>query len=151
MTSAAHDFVSKRDTWLVSVIWASVAVGGAALLPAVWAARCEPVALVASLVGCIGLALGPWVLYGTRYTFERDRLRIRCGPFRWRVPCPEITRVEPSTNPLSSPACSLDRLLIQYGAGQILVSPLDRAGFLRQLAALCPQLRLDGERLVASR
>ena len=35
MTSAADDFVSKRDGWLVAVIWASVAVGGAALVAGV--------------------------------------------------------------------------------------------------------------------
>jgi hypothetical protein len=68
---------------------------------------------------------------------------------RWRIRYAEISRVEPSASPLSSPACSLDRLLIEYGQRRILVSPLDRAVFVRSLGALCPQLHLDGDRLLA--
>jgi hypothetical protein len=49
------------------------------------------------------------------------------------------------------PACSLDRLLLKYGNRRIMVSPADRAGFLSRLAALGPQLRLAGERLIAAR
>jgi hypothetical protein len=59
--------------------------------------------------------------------------------------------VERSSNPLSSPACSLDRLLIQYGKRQIMVSPAERAEFPSRLAALSPQLHLAGERLRAVR
>jgi len=146
-----HDYyVSKRDGWLVAVIWGSVALGLTALLPALYAARSEPLGVLALLAACAGLGIGPWVLYGTGYRFEPDMLLVHCGPFRWRIPFAEISRVEPSRNPLSSPACSLDRLLIQYGSRQIMVSPADRAGFLSRLAAVCPQLRLAGERLGAA-
>lgn len=151
MTRSADTFVSKRDDWLVAVIWIASAVGVVALVPVVWAARCEPRLLLGVGPGLLALGLGPWVLYGTAYTFAGEQLLIRSGPFRWRIPFAEIVGVEPSSNPLSSPACSLDRLLIQYGKRRIMVSPLDRAGFLSRLATLCPQLRLEGERLVAAR
>jgi len=144
-------FVSKRDGWLVAVIWGAALLGFAALLPALFVGWGEPVARAAVLAGVGALGLGPWVLYGTGYAFERDALTIRSGPFRWRVPFAEIHCVEPSQNPLSSPACSLDRLLIQYGTRRIMVSPLDRNGFLRRLAAMCPQLRLEGEDLTETR
>jgi hypothetical protein len=41
------------------------------------------------------------------------------------------TVVESTRNPASSPALSLDRLLIRYGGGsEIMVSPADKAGFM---------------------
>ncbi|MBM4384765.1 MAG: PH domain-containing protein [Deltaproteobacteria bacterium] len=145
MQSPSDVFVSKRDGWLVAVIWIASAVGLAALLPALWVSQREPLGFWVVLATILALGLGPWVLYSTRYAIEASELRIVSGPFRWRVPFAEIRSVEPSTNPLSSPACSLDRLLIQYGKRRIMISPLDRAGFLRALAARCPQLRTDGE------
>jgi hypothetical protein len=142
-------FVSKRDGWLVAVIWVASAVGLAALMPALWVARSEPIALLGVAAGLAGVGLGPWLLYGTDYAFEGDQLLIRGGPFRWRVPLARIWCVEATHNPLSSPACSLERLLIRYGERKIMISPADRAGFLSRLAVLCPHLRLDGQRLSA--
>ena len=90
-----------------------------------------------------------WILYGTRYAFTPDSLLIACGPFRFLVPLSEIRSVRPSRNPLSSPACSLDRLRVEWGAKRwILISPEDKAQFLHELDERCPQLRLEGERLV---
>jgi Bacterial PH domain len=150
MPTLADYYVSKRDGWLVAVIWGATALGLAALLPALNAARSEPLARLGLLAMCAGLGIGPWVLYRTGYAFEHATLRISCGLFRWRVPFAEISRVEPSRNPLSSPACSLDRFVIQYGKREIMISPADREGFLRRLAAVCPHLRLVGERLGAA-
>ena len=106
------------------------------------------VALLMLLMAVAGFML--WVLYRTSYTFADDMLLIRCGPFRYRVPLGEIDAVRPSRNPLSSPACSLDRLLITWKGGRkrILISPDDKAGFLRDMARLCAQLRIDGEGLI---
>ena len=75
-------------------------------------------------------------------------LDIRSGPFRFRVPLGEVISVEPSRNPLSSPACSLDRLLIRYGRRQIMVSPKDRLAFLDALARRGSQLVRDGDRVI---
>ncbi len=151
MQQAVDRFVSKRDGWLVGVIWGSVLLGAAALIPAALAVRDQPLTLAALAAGALALGFGPWVLSSTDYTFEPDALAIRGGPFRWRVRYGEIQSVEPSNDPRSSPACSLDRLRIEYGQRWILVSPLDRAGFLSRLAAMCPQLRLEGSRLAARR
>ncbi len=96
------------------------------------------------LVGGAGFLL--WMLYGTSYTFSPGGLRIRCGPFGILVPLSQIGSVVPSRNMLSSPACSLDRLLISYRQGRrkLLVSPEDKAGFLQALVARCTHLVLDG-------
>jgi hypothetical protein len=142
-------FPSKRDGWLTVVLWISAAMclaAGAAQLavgPGVWG-----VVLLIAMACAAGLVL--WVLYGTDYTFARDLLDIRSGPFRFKVPVAEIVSVEPSRNPLSSPACSLDRLLIRYGSRQIMISPADRSTFLDTLARRNARLVRRGDRLVLS-
>ena len=89
-----------------------------------------------------------WILYGTSYAFSPGGLHIRSGPFGILVPLAQIDSVVPSRNVLSSPACSLDRLLISYRQGRrkVLVSPEDKAGFLQALVARCTHLVLDGGR-----
>jgi hypothetical protein len=126
-------FVSKRDAWIVAVLWAASLVdfGIAAWL---WLGLRGAPAFVAPLLLVAG-AFQLHVLYATDYTVESDVLRVRASFFRWRIPLAAIDSIEPTRNPLSSPACSLDRLLVRYGAKRIMVSPLDQPGFLRALAA----------------
>jgi hypothetical protein len=139
----AERFPSKRDGWLVTVLWlASLVDFGAAV--GLWLGSEGAPALVAPLLVAAGL-FQLHVLYATDYTFEGEALRIRASLFRWRVPLAAIDAVEPTRNPLSSPACSLDRLRISYGAKRIMISPLDKAGFLRALAQRARQLAVAGD------
>ena len=79
----------------------------------------------------LAVALPLWLLLGTFYRIDDEHLRIRSGPFRWTIRLRDITSVRPSRSPISSPALSLDRLEITYGAGQrILVSPRDHGAFI---------------------
>lgn len=143
-------FQSKRDAWIVAIIWAGAlvsATGGVAQLssaaPLVWR-----LSLLTLLMAAAAFML--WLIYNIDYTLDNDELRIRCGPFRYLVPLSEIDLVQPSRNPLSSPAASLDRLLIKWHEGRrrILISPAPKADFLRELDRRCPQLTLEGDRLV---
>ena len=74
-------------------------------------------------------------LYATTYyTITSDMLLVRSGPFAWVIPLREITRIEPTRNPASSPAFSLDRLSIYYGLGnRLIISPTDKENFLATL------------------
>jgi hypothetical protein len=144
-------FPSKRDTWIILLSWVGsvveVAVGIILLLSNVP----PPIKVLAPLVCLTGAVFMVWVLYGTYYVVTQDTLTIRCGPFRFRVPLTEIEAVTPTRNPLSSPACSLDRFLIQYRQSRrrIMVSPLDKAGFLQALVARCPHLMVSGLQAVS--
>lgn len=127
-------FRSKIDRWLEVVIWLATAMGvfslaGVLLFSKGWA----PGPAGAMLLSLAGLALGPWILYTTYYVVGETELDARSGPFRFRVPLAEITAVYRTNNPLSSPACSLDRLMIEYGSRRLMVSPQDQAGFLAAL------------------
>jgi hypothetical protein len=85
----------------------------------------------------LGVLLPAWLLLGTDYVLDQEHLKIRCGPFRWSIPVREIRHVEPTRNPLSSPALSLDRLRIEYGNGKsLMISPRDTEQFLADLDAL---------------
>ena len=136
-------FPSKRDGWIVALIWLSVLMGiMGGIVPFVVAeASWIEMVLVASLIfGMDSLML--WVLYGTGYTITPDTLLIRCGPISFRVPLDSIEFIFPTRSPWSSPACSLDRLRIVYGLSQqsLMVSPADKPGFLEAIVQQCPFL-----------
>ncbi len=127
------EFSSKVDLWLGASIGLSALAAIAAALyvisiqaPGRW--------MIAAFVGLLGGAFPLWILGSTRYALTGSELVARSGPFRWTIPIAEIRAVEPTRNPLSSPALSLDRLAISYGRGQsLMISPRDRTGFLAAL------------------
>jgi len=142
-------FQSRRDAWIVVLIWAGALLsmfGGLAQFAGTGPFLLRS-ALLIFLLTAAGFML--WVLYSLDYTLTDENLLIRCGPFRYRVPLAEIDSVTPSRNPLSSPAGSLDRLLITWNAERkrILISPSRKVDFLRDLDMRCEQLTLTGERL----
>jgi hypothetical protein len=106
------------------------------------------VAVIASGdLAALGILLGAWVLLAALcvpcdYTLMDAELVVRSGFIKWRVPYDQITRVQPTRNPLSAPAWSLDRIEIGYGSKAILISPADAERFLLSLASRM-QLRRD--------
>lgn len=147
------EFPSRRDRWIVAVIWFSIAVllvGAGVMLsaPGPFAAR---IGIAALMLASGGFSL--WVTYGTGYTVNATEIRARSGPFRYRIALADIVSITPSGDPRSSPAVSLDRLRIAYRNARgreraLLVSPADKAGFLAAIAARCPQLQPSADRLV---
>ena len=139
-------FPSKRDTWLMLLVWTSQAV----IVWAIWLVARDPDAGLLFKAG-FGVLMAAtflftlWVVYGTRYGLARNRLIIRSGPFRWRVALGDIDSVRPSRNPLSSPATSLDRLHVRYGRQSVLISPEDKGAFLRALVARARHLEVVGD------
>jgi hypothetical protein len=136
-------FPSKRDWWIVALIWLGVLVslaGGIVPLVVGGASWTEMILVVSLLVGMDSLML--WVLYGTGYTITPGRLLIRCGPMSFGVRLDSIEFIFPTRSPWSSPACSLDRLRIVYGLSQqsIMISPEDKSGFLSAIVQQCPTL-----------
>jgi hypothetical protein len=134
--SGASIHSSKVDTWLILV--AALAAGASVgVAVALLREGGVPVVVMVPVVVVLGTGLPLWTLFGTCYELTPGRLRIRCGPFRWTVPLNEIRAVTPTSNPLSSPALSLDRLRIDYGRGSsVMISPRDQARFLAELERL---------------
>jgi len=137
-------FVSKRDAWLVAVLWGAAIVDVAVASWLLLGIGRAPAFVAPLLLAAAFFQVQ--VLHTTAYTFAGADLQVRASFFRWRVPLAAIDSVEPTRNPLSSPACSLDRLLIRYGGKRVMVSPEDKAGFLRALARRAPHIEVMGER-----
>ena len=144
---------SKKDAWLVGLVW------GAALAPLavgllMWFAPGWGPGLGWNFVRVGVVATGAVVLtsYPLNYEITSKELIARCGVMRWRVPLSGIQEVSRSRNPASAPTWSLDRLRVEYlkdGETRALyVSPEDKAAFMRDLADAAPGLELRGERLV---
>lgn len=129
-------YKSKIDTWLFVVLALLIAVslytsfkiilGGP---PITWMALLLPMG--------VGIALPTWLVLTTHYTLQAGQLLVSSGPFKWRIPVADIARITPTSNPLSSPALSLDRLRIEYGRDKVLmISPRDKEQFLQELEVL---------------
>lgn len=129
---------TRVDTWIVVVLAGAVALPITIAVvsyvrmgtgPAVWL----PLAIAALMIVIIFIVAVP-----TRYQVTTDRLLIRSGWLRWEVPLAEIESVTPTSNPLSSPAWSLERLEVRWtGTGSprsILISPQRSDEFLREVA-----------------
>jgi membrane protein YdbS with pleckstrin-like domain len=128
-------FPSKVDVWLFLVL---VAAAGAVLVAAGSAFRqASGIALVVPvLVIGIGAVLPLWILASTRYVIRDATLHVQSGPFAWRIPVSSITGITPTNSPLASPALSLERLRVEYGAGRVvLLSPADRQAFIHAIEA----------------
>jgi Bacterial PH domain len=85
------------------------------------------------VLAAAGLLL--WMLSHTVYRLDDDLLHIRSGPVSLQIRLADITAVAPTRNPRSSPALSLDRLMITYDRDRsCMISPRDKAAFVAELA-----------------
>jgi len=131
---AAKRFKSKIDRWIMVLLVVVIITQIWAISTAATQAGDPLVTTGIILLGIAVVALMLWLIIGTHYTVDRGTLRIVSGPFRWKVAIDQISSVEATKSPLSSPALSLDRLRVRYGKNRrILISPADRAGFLKAI------------------
>jgi hypothetical protein len=143
-------FPSKRDGWLVGVLLAGFGISCLSLTASLLSPEPVPAGIGAVLSILVAAALFiAWIWTATDYTLTSSDLLVRSGPFRWRVPLAEIQAVNPTRNPLSSPALSMDRLEVVYRRGSVLlISPQDKNRFLRSLVTQAPHLALRGDHVV---
>jgi hypothetical protein len=89
---------------------------------------------VLMVIGPIGTIVF-YTLFSISYRIVEDQLIVRCGfLYRKSIAISDIVSVKPSRNILSSPAASLNRIEVRYGAKNfVLLSPSDKQGFVRAL------------------
>jgi hypothetical protein len=132
-TDVEQVYRSKVDAWLV-VVLVGVPVGMVDfLIDGVGIDdRVATLLMLGVIVAILGFFL--WLCASTRYSIIGEFLSVKSGPFSWMIPIDEITSIEPTHNPASSPALSLDRLVIRYGHdAELMVSPKDKSGFIATL------------------
>jgi len=147
-------YPTKVDWWIALIlIFTVVVLIGSAVPFFVGPPVQTPLGLGIGIL-CLTIAVWTgWIPFNTNYEIGETKLLIRSAGFRWRVPLDSILEVLPTHNPLSSPACSLDRLRVNYRNRKgrmrfVLISPREKEEFLRDLAQTVPELELDGDRLV---
>ena len=138
----AMRFESKRDLWLILLLRGIPLLLLAAVSYAWYASHRD---LSGPIVGAVLLLLVELfffelVLRSTYYVVDGGTLLIRSSGITWRVPIAEIQSITPTRSALSSPALSLDRLRIDYGNKQILVSPEEKERFIAALRAINPAI-----------
>jgi len=131
---ATKRFKSKIDLW-IRIVLIVVIIGEAFAIGMAASEADDPLVTTGILLlGMAVTALIVWLMVGTYYIVDRDTLKIVAGPFRRKVPIGQITSVEVTRSLLSSPALSLDRLLIRYCKNRrIMISPADKVGFLKAI------------------
>lgn len=129
-------YKTRIDTWLMVLLLAAMGLALLASLEVIVVAD-RSAWWIAPVAVLVGVGLPAWLLLDTKYRLDDKELRIASGPFRWRILLDSIQSVEPSSNPIASPALSLKRLRITYGRGQqVYVSPNDLDGFREELEQL---------------
>jgi hypothetical protein len=86
------------------------------------------------------------VFFNTNYTIQSDgTLRVKCGMFfNTSVDIGSITKVEDTSNILSAPALSMDRLELFYNKfDSVVISPQDKAAFVAELQKINPGIRYN--------
>ena len=69
------------------------------------------------------------------YTLNDEKLTIRCGLIRYKVPLSEIRHVEKSGKLWSAPALSINRVEVITNKQNYLISPKDRDTFIADVRA----------------
>ena len=127
---------SKIDPWLGGALAVAIIVS----IYAAWATLDPPSPTawaIAIFTISVGAGLPLWLLLSTRYILSEGELTVRSGPFKWRIRVADISSITPTSNPLSSPALSLDRLRIEYLRNKsLLISPRDKEQFIRDIEAV---------------
>ena len=133
-------YKSKIDWWigLPILVGLVVPVIGAFTSRVPWA-YAVPVAIWTLVFG---------FCYPQSYETTPEALVIRAGLSKRTIPYSSITAVRPSADTRSAMALSLDRVLLEYASGELLISPDDQAAFFNDLAARAPQLSRRGQDLV---
>lgn len=74
----------------------------------------------------------------TYYVVDTKNLKVQSMFFKWEIPLENIHKIEQTSNPLSAPALSLDRIRIKYmqngSPHSIMVSPKNKAEFIKAIS-----------------
>ena len=84
-----------------------------------------------------------YLVFKTEYTIGNGKLKIRCGFFTYKpIEINEIKKISKTTNIISAPAPSFDRIEIKYGKfNEIIISPKDKIDFVKYLTKLNPNIK----------
>ena len=82
------------------------------------------------------------MFFNTTYKIEKGKLHIKCGFFNYNsVNIGEMKKISKSSNIISSPAASFDRIEIRYGKfEELIISPKHKTKFVEDLQKINPEI-----------
>lgn len=126
---------SKIDLWLFLVLTGAAIISAIAALGSIKGNSAQSY-FVALVIFGVGVVLPMWLLISTRYYVDDSAITIRSAWIKRVIPIKSVVNLQLSSNSVSSPALSLDRVSIKFGQGsEVLISPKDRAGFMADVRA----------------
>ncbi len=132
-------FSSKKDIWMGTMIWASIALFSWILYKSAFIQFSMFGLLI--MAPLIGLLI--WIWFCTRYEIDHSALHISYGPIRKTIRITDIESIHATTNPFAAPALSVYRIEILYKRYEtISISPQDRKEFIRELQKRNPSIQL---------
>ena len=128
-------FKSKIDWWFGLILVYPIFLSIKAMVEGEWLG-------LLGLVAAIGFIL--FLSKTTQYIINENQLIVRST---WivneRIDISKITKVEKSNSILSSPALSLDRLLVRYNKyDEVLISPKEKKEFIDELLKINPTIEI---------
>ena len=128
-------FKSKIDWWFGLILVYPIFLSITALLEGEWIG-------LLGLTGVVGFIL--ILSKTTQYIINENQLVVKST---WivneRIDISKITKVEKSNSILSSPALSLDRLLVRYNKyDEVLISPKEKIEFINELLKINPNIEI---------
>ena len=101
---------------------------------------CKTILIFLAMVVLYGLILH--LFFNTTYKIEKEKLHIKCGFFKYKpVTIKEMKKVSKSSNIISSPAASFDRIEITYGKfEELIISPKHKTKFVEDLQKVNPEI-----------
>ena len=142
MQADDQTFRSKVDVWLKLVIAGGLVAMWLSPVRRVWAGGAIDASDI--ITPLLATAFIVWVCRTTYYVISADALIVHAGAIRRTVPLRLVQRLRATHNPLSSPALSLDRIEVTYGAKRVLISPRDKRGFVSAVLKRAPAVVLEG-------
>ena len=132
-------YKSKIDLWLIIVL-----TGSSLLLLTLVYRNFDSQNLHADLIFSVLLSALAFVIWlpipTTYYVVDDDVLKIHSIFLKWEIPLSSIETIEKTSDALSAPALSLDRIKIEYKkAGihkSIMVSPRNHTEFIKKISFL---------------
>ena len=128
-------FKSKIDWWFGLILVYPIFLSITALLEGEWIG-------LLGLVGVVGFIL--ILSKTTQYIINENQLIVKST---WivneRIDISKIKKIEKSNSILSSPALSLDRLLVRYNKyDEVLISPKEKKEFIDELLKINPAIEI---------
>lgn len=146
----AKIYPSKRDRWIVGLLWLIIAFCVASMVYIFYTVTSIAIIIAQQSLFLLLVAFCLSILRNTYYVLESEHLLIRSGWFRWRTRYSDIEEVRPSRKIWSSAALSMDRLYVRHrrARSSSYISPVNKEGFMRDLASRSPDLVFDDGRVV---